>query len=362
MKLYTPLLIAGLLSVIGLIALFSLALADRSAQDAFNPWQQLLAVMSGLVVALIVARLNLADVKRFAGWFYLVSLMLLTAVLLWGETVNGATRWLGIGNFSFQPAEFARLGVIVLLARLLSSRQAERRPAFTLVRTAIYGLAPAVLVALQPDLGSAVVFAIIWLIMLACSALPRRMVALTGLILAASAVASLPLLADYQRSRIESFLNPLADSSGAGYNARQSLIAVGSGQLTGRGLDAGSQSNLRFLPAEHTDFIFAVIAEKLGFIGAGLTLVCLATLSLVILIRAGRAASSFAGYVLTGIGAMIAIPAVVNVGMNLGWLPVTGIPLPFASYGGSHVLSGFIAIGLVLAAGRSASALSFSVR
>lgn len=356
---YGLLLPAGLLTAISLIALFSIDLTKDSTPLAFRPVTQVVAVALGILAVILIHRVDLGRLARRAPIMYWIGLGLLLVVELVGQTAHGATRWLDIGPLSLQPTEFMKLSTVILLARLLS-RHLPLSSLSTWVLSAIYMLLPAALVAIQPDLGGAIIYVAVWICMILASPLPKKFIAVTALIVAVAAILSLPLLADYQRTRLESFFSPLEDSQGSGYNSQQALIAVGSGQLFGQGLDGGSQSSLRFLPSDHTDFIFAVVAEKLGFVGAGLVIAALAAIVTTTLNAAGRARSAFAGYLLVGLGSLIAVESIVNLGMNLGWLPVVGLPLPFVSYGGSHIVANFIALGLIAAAARPRRDLKFA--
>lgn len=308
---------------------------------------------------LLVARFGADLLGRYSSWFYLGTLALLVGVLILANPVNGARRWFDFGGFQLQPSEFAKLAIILILARLFARRHQNTNKLSVLLLSGFYTALMAGLIVIQPDLGTTVIIIGIWAGLLLLSRLPKR------LLLASLAAISLviwlvfPLLAQYQRARLEAFLNPLQDPVGINYNSRQAMIAIGSGELLGRGLEAGSQSQLLFLPAKHTDFIFATIAEKLGFLGAGLVIVSLAILVLSIFRLALRVDSHFASFAIAGVGLLIGLESVINIGMNLGLLPVTGIPLPFLSYGGSHTLTLFIGLGMVLALSRQSKPLQF---
>jgi len=294
------------------------------------------------------------DYRRWAGGgrvFYLANLALLGLVLVVGVTRLGATRWIPLGPFGgFQPSELAKIALILTLARHLADRPPPASvPAF--VPYLAHAGLPILLIVAQPDLGTAMVMGAILLGMLfVAGARLGAMASLGGL-----ALMGMPflwsVLHDYQRQRLLVFLDPGVDPLGAGYALAQAKIAVGSGQLWGKGLFAGTQNLLRFIPEQHTDFIFTVIGEELGFIGASAVLV----LFLIWIWRALRisaAASDRLGRLIAGgIAAMVVFHVFVNVGMTVGLMPITGIPLPFLSYGGSSLLAMSLATGLLLNVG-----------
>jgi rod shape determining protein RodA len=280
-------------------------------------------------------------------------LLLLLFVL--GSTVKGATSWLDFGAFSLQPADFMKLVLILMLAKYFSRRHIEIKHLKHIFVSSVYMFIPFVLVFFQPDFGSAIVLFMIWFGMILVSGISKKH--LFGLI-ALGIVAFLGLwlfvFAPYQRARIVSFLHPLEDIQGTGYNAYQSTIAVGSGQLLGKGIGYGTQSRLNFLPEYETDFIFAAFSEEWGFVGS----VFLIALYGVVMWRLLRislySSSNFES--LFGIGVVIYLMThiTVNMGMNIGLMPVTGIPLPFMSQGGSHLLVEMMSIGIVMSFKRHA--------
>lgn len=351
---------ALLLSGLSLVVLFAIELNNLSERATlFNPWQQVFAVALGVVAMVAAARVDLGLLRRYAVHVYGFGLLLLIALPLIAEPIQGATRWFTLGPVQLQPAELMKISLIILLARLLSKRS-QATSSNILVASALYVGPPVVLVLTQPDLGTAAILTAVWFGVLTTTKLPRVVLISLVALAAVTMVVATPLLADYQQARLNAFLNPTEDLAGSGYNAQQAMIAIGSGQLTGRGLDAGSQSQLHFLPSAHTDFMFSVIGEKLGFLGAGLVMVGLASLSLMILAVARRARSLFGAYIVVGVGLLIGLQGAINIGMNLGLLPVTGIPLPFISYGGTHTVVAFLALGLVLNVSRSGRQLDFT--
>jgi rod shape determining protein RodA len=252
-----------------------------------------------------------------------------------------------LGFFQFQPSEFAKLVMILVLAKYFSTNYDFMDNPRHLVVSFLYVLVPAGLVMSQPDLGTALVLLVIWGVMAVVARV--RVSYLLALVVAGAALIPLaiPFLKPYQRARLEVFLNPVADPLGTSYNVVQSTIAVGSGQLFGKGLAAGSQSQLNFLPSQHTDFIFAVLSEKLGFVGGFLVIGLFVALLLRGLHIAAQAEDRFGVFIATGVVTMLLFHIFINVGMNLGLMPVTGIPLPLVSYGGTSLLVSLLAIGLL---------------
>lgn len=344
-----PLLVAtGLLLSIGLLVLFAINFKDADLAQNFRPAQQLIHAAIGLFLLGFFARSDYRQWLNLGKYWYAGGLVLLLLVLVIGTTALGATRAIDLGILQFQPSEFMKMGVIFGLAILFSKHFAEMpKFKYLLASVALVGV-PAVLVAIQPDLGTALAMGAIWAGMILVSGAKKWHLAA----FAAAALVIVPLvfsgLQDYQKARIETFLDPQADPQGAGYNVLQSTIAVGSGRLFGKGLGSGTQSQLNFLPSQHTDFVFAVSAEKLGFFGASLIVILYSVLLWRAFSIALHSQDRFGQILATGIGSMFLVHAVVNIGMNLGIMPVTGIPLPLISYGGSNLLVSLMAIGLLL--------------
>lgn len=336
-----------LLSVIGVLILYSI---NFKAQNLAVPvdWRlQVVYVALGVVAFVVMATIDYRLWGRVTAWLYALALALLAAVAITGKSALGAQRWLDLGFFQFQPSELAKIVLIFSLARFLSVNYEQMHRIKYLLWSMVYMLVPVAFVLAQPDLGTALVLMVIWLAMVLMTKI--RLLHLGGL--AAAGLAVLPLLLrmlrPYQRQRLATFFNPLADPLRTGYNVVQSTITVGSGQLTGRGLASGSQSQLNFLPSQHTDFIFAVLAEKMGFVGSLLLIGLFAVLLWRGLTIAWGAGDRFGFLVAVGIVTMILFHFFVNVGMNMGIMPVTGIPLPFVSYGGTSLLVGMASVGLL---------------
>lgn len=315
---------------------------------------QLTAFMIGVAVFFVVANLHMTIYKSYSVLFYIFSLVLLVGVLFLGVSIRGTTGWFRFGGFSFQPAEFAKVGLIIFLGWLVE-RYGRRfdKPQFFIAS----GLATALfvgLILLQPDLGSALILFSIWLGILLLAGVKKRYILLVvGLLVISFLAGWFFLFKDYQKERLLTFIDPASDPLGAGYNVTQSIIAVGSGQFFGRGLGSGSQSQLHFLPEAQTDFIFSVIAEELGFVGvfAVLTLFFLVLWRLIRIVRMSR--SEFGAYVVIGIILLFLAQIVFNIGGAVGLIPITGVTLPFISYGGSSLIINCLLIGVAQSIARS---------
>lgn len=333
------------LQAVSLIVLNAILSTNRVQID-FSYTTQVLAMILGLVVAYLAFRAR--DVWYRLGFvFYVVTLGLLVAVLFSEET-GGASRWLNLGAWQLQPSELAKLALILVQARLLASRSDQLHKPWPLLLSGAYTAVISLLVFLQPDLGTVVIIIGIWLAQLVFSTIPKRTLLLLFGILLLLLPASYPFLADYQKQRIDSFFSPSLDTRADGYNVLQASIAIGSGGLAGKGLDAGSQSQLNFLPAQHTDFIFAVIGEKLGFVGALSVIIAFGVLLMRWTILLTRASGRYVRLVGVGVLAAFGLQFAINTGMNLGLLPVTGVPLPFVSGGGTHVVVELAMVGIAL--------------
>jgi rod shape determining protein RodA len=315
--------------------------------------KQLLNIALGLVLMLIVSSMSKRQLKLYAPIVYGVSCLGLLAVLTpLGSIVNGARSWISLGGgFQVEPSEFAKLSVIVVSAMILSEYgPGQTRPGMRAVVLAV-GLAaiPVVLVAAEPDLGVMIVLVLLVVGLIALAGVRLRWLGamLVVSVAAITAVIRLHLLKAYQLSRLTSFLHPASDPRGTGYSAAQASIAIGSGGLHGTGLFHSRMIAGDFVPEQHTDFIFAVVGNELGFIGAMLVIALLGLMLLRALRIAARADDQFGMLVAAGIAIWFAVQAFVNIGMTMGIMPVTGLPLPFVSYGGSAMFADMIAIGLL---------------
>ena len=315
--------------------------------------KELVNVAIGLVLLGAVMVADHRWVRILAPVVYLASIIGLLLVLVMGSTINGSRSWLMLGGMSIQPSEFAKLAVIIGMALVLAERAAGRwRARVGTVEVALMlavAAVPALLIIAQPDLGTMLVLTATVLGVLAASGAPRRWLGTlgaAGVVVAVGAVVA-GVLKPYQVDRFLAFLNPDLDPRGAGYNVEQARIAVGNGGLFGQGLFHGSQTRAGFVPEQHTDFVFTVAGEELGLVGAGLLIALLG----VVLWRALRIASRtddvFGRVAAAGIACWFGFQAFQNIGMCLGIMPVTGVPLPFVSYGGSSLFASMLAIGLL---------------
>lgn len=313
----------------------------------------LLISFTGMVV-LSSIKLDFLRQSKVLLIVYGIGLVMLIGLIFFGSTINGSTSWYSFGAFSFQPSDTLKLIVILILAKYLARRHVEIKAIKHVFITALYVLIPFLLIFIQPDFGSAAILLAIWLGMILVSGISKKhiviLVAVAGIIGAGLWVG---VFEDYQKNRIISFLNPLSDTQGTGYNAYQSTIAVGSGQLWGKGVGYGTQSRLHFLPEYETDFIFAAVAEEWGFIGSLIVVFLLLGIIVRILILGSRMNSNFELLFAVGLAVYFLSHAIINIGMNIGLLPVTGVTLPFLSYGGSHLLIEFAGLGILMSFARN---------
>ncbi|WKZ25032.1 MAG: FtsW/RodA/SpoVE family cell cycle protein [Patescibacteria group bacterium] len=327
----------------GLSEIYSMGLGQ--GQGSFIE-RQLIFAGFGLLVFFILAGLDYHHVSSYHGYLYLGALFLLLAVLFFGQTISGTKGWFGFFGLGIQPVEFAKLALLIFLARYFSKVSPNNRPLKHLFITGGAAASLIFLVLLQPDFGSAMVLFFLWFLMIIAAGFKFKYILsliLIGLLL--FSIAWQFSFKDYQKQRVMTFLSPA--SSSADYNVRQAIIAVGAGGLYGRGLGFGSQSQLRFLPEANTDFIFAVIAEELGFIGVLVVLACFGLIFYRLASSVPRIRSYFGSLVIVGGAGLIFLQMFVNIGMNMGILPVVGLPLPFVSYGGSSLITGLAMAGIM---------------
>jgi rod shape determining protein RodA len=350
-----------LLAVLALVALSALLVWSATAHRADLTdgdstaylRKQLVNIVIGLVLLASVVALDHRWVRIAAPLVYLLSVAGLTLVLTMGSTINGSRSWLRVLGLSIQPSEFAKLAVVIGMALLLAERSSarwQRRVGSfdVLLMLAVAGV-PAVLILLQPDLGTMLVLAATVFGVLAVSGARRRWLVLV--LASAVSVAAVGLaggvLKAYQVDRFLAFVNPDLDPRGAGYNVEQARIAIGNGGLLGQGLFHGSQTRAGFVPEQQTDFVFTVAGEELGLVGAGVLILLLALVIWRALVIARRAEDVFGRVAAAGIACWFGFQAFQNIGMCLGIMPVTGVPLPFVSYGGSSLFAGLLAVGLL---------------
>lgn len=335
--------------VISLITIGSATHINTSGDARF--WyvqRQGIFALINIALAAFLMNFDYKMLQRYGKKLYIFNLIILVAVMLVGQSALGAQRWIAIGPIAIQPSEFSKIIMIVCLAAMLEDRIGKLNTFRDLLPVAAYVGVPFLLVMKQPDLGTSLVFMAIFLGMIFVCGVNLR---LLGVVFGCG-VLCMPImwhfLKEYQKLRIKVFLDPNVDPLGSGYHIIQSKIAIGSGGLLGKGLFEGSQSQLNFLPENHTDFIFAVVGEELGFVGAAFLLI----MYLIILWRgiviAREASDTFGRLLAVGITSMLAFHVLVNVGMTTGIMPVTGIPLPFMSYGVSALTTNIMAITILL--------------
>lgn len=327
----------------GIVVIYSLTYFNDKIYLVNN---QIIYASVSFLIMILLTFLDYRNFKALAWILYIIGLVLLGLVFFVGKSAYGATRWIDLGIFQLQPAEFMKLFVVFALARYFSDKIGQIK-----AKHIIFGflliLVPVAMILQQPDFGSLSVVFVVGLAIILFSRLNRAQIITILLIVALAIPASWLVLKDYQKERIYTFLDPYSDQFGSGYNVLQSTITIGSGGLFGKGLGHGPQSQLNFLPVAHTDFVFAGLAEASGFIGS----VFIILIFMLLVWRATNVAQiskdSFGMLVAIGIGVMFLFQVFVNIGMNLGIMPVTGIPLPFVSYGGSSLLISFISIGIL---------------
>ena len=345
---WSILIVAIILSIVGLVALFSAT--QGTEYDEFK--KQCVWVGVSLVIMIIFMLIDYETLVKMSPIFYGLFIVLLIGVLFTPE-INGATSWFDIGFFSFQPGEFAKIFVILFLAMAITKIQERgkgeiNRPTRLLVLLAILGV-PVLLIVKQPDLGTAAAFVVAAALMVISAGIDKRYIIATIILV----VVSVPivynfLLPEHAKSRIDIFLNPESDPRGAGYNIIQSKLAIGAGGLTGMGLLKGNQTQLGFLYPKTTDFIYAVIGEEMGFIIAGAVIILYVVLITKCIYVAKTAKDEAGSLIAIGITGVFLFHVLENIGMVMGLLPITGVPLPFVSYGGSSLITNFICIGILL--------------
>lgn len=350
LKEWPLLFIASALSLLGILTMHPFSGATESLAN-----RQLIWLFVGILVYVGCLFTDMHFLRRtpviVTGYFVVIVLLLM--LLVFADPVQGAKSWFNLGSFSFQPADLAKLVFIALLAKYFSRRHVEMKHARHLILSGAYAGIIILLVLVQPDLGTAVILGFVWLGLVLVSGISKKHLAIMVLL---GTVAATGLwffgLHDYQRTRIIAFVNPAADIRGAGYNAYQAVVAVGSGELMGKGIGYGTQSKLRFLPEYETDFIFAAFAEEWGFIGIAFVLVLYGLLLARLVSIARRAATNFDAFFTIGVAIVLSAHIFIHAGINLGLLPVTGTTIPFMSYGGSHLVMEFAALGIVASLAR----------
>lgn len=345
-------LIVGI-ALIGIATIYSATRLPVEGMDGTQPdfyLKQMLWLLISVIALFAVVMIDYVWFYRLAYIFYAIGLILLIAVLIAGKSSLGAQRWLNLGFVAFQPSEFFRLAFIMAFSSYLVNKNLYERIPLSCVF--VFGIIPLFLIVLQPDLGTAILLMSLFVILSIMRGLSRKIITLAVIV----SLISIPFLGhilwegmkDYQKNRLVAFVDPEIDPSGIGYHINQSKVAIGSGSFIGKGYLKGTQGPLRFLPEKHTDFIFSVFSEEWGFIGS----IALFSLYLILFLRgldtAKKAKDEYGKLVATGIVSMFFIYFLVNTGMTLGMMPVVGVPLPFMSYGGTALLSNFVAAGVLI--------------
>lgn len=338
------------LSVLPLVLVGLLTMNSFSQENYFFE-KQVIWVFISLLLFFFLSSIDFRFLRKTKTIviLYLTTVGFLLLLFIFGSIFKGAQSWFDLGFFAIQPSDPAKLVLILLLSKYFSRRHVEIAHIKHVFISGFYSLLIFALVLLQPDFGGAVIIALIWFGMVLVSGISKKHLALVFLITILSGFLSwFYILEDYQKERVRTFIDPLADVRGAGYNAYQSTIAVGSGQLFGKGIGYGTQSKLQFLPEYETDFIFAAFAEEWGFVGVIILFLLFTIIIWRVLLNALHGATNFEIFFGTGVAILLMSQFVVHVGINIGLLPVTGTTIPFLSYGGSHLVTEFAALGILM--------------
>lgn len=338
----------SLLILIGLISIYSMGLSNIETRMIFFNKQLIFAII-GLILMFVFAALEYRFLKTYYKVFIIISSLLLITVLVTGRVIRETSAWLQFFGMQFQPVEFAKICLVIFMATYLSKNAREFY--FSWKPILVSGSVALILIFLvlaQPDMGSALILFAIWLVMILFTNIDKKKILLmVVIVLIALSGAWFGVFKDYQKQRILTFMNPASDPLGYGYNVTQSMTAVGSGKILGRGFGLGSQSQLNFLPEQRTDFIFAVVSEEFGFLGSSITLLLIILFLSRIIKIIKNTSDNFAVYLALGFLVMFFVQSIMNIAMNIGLAPVIGVPLPFVSYGGSSLLMSLVAVGIL---------------
>lgn len=334
------------------LALCGLGLLTMNSFNGTDPFfvRQLIWIAAGVAVFFVASQFDWRFLRNsgVAAGLYGVLIVPLLFLIALGTAVKGAKSWLSIGTLGIEPVEFVKLALIIALAKYFSRRHIEIRNVRHILVSGAYAGLVFVLIALQPDFGGAIIIGLLWFGMVLVSGISwKHFLAVVAIGATAFALLWFVGFHEYQKQRVLTFLNPTANIRGAGYNAYQSTVAVGSGQLTGKGIGYGTQSKLRFLPEYQTDFIFAAFSEEWGFVGILIVFTLFGIIFWRIIVAASRGASNFETLFAFGVLFYLFAHFLLHVGINMGVLPVTGTTIPFMSYGGSHILAEFLALGML---------------
>ena len=350
----------GIVALVGILSIFGILVVGSAKESLQN--KQILGVVIGLAAMIIVSLIDYMWIINFYWVLYILSIIMLTAVKLFGENVNGATRWIKVGFIQFQPSELAKILLIIFFAKFLMEHEEDINDKFTLLKYAVLAGIPLVLILIEPNLSTTICTALMICLMIYVAGLSYKFIGTVLVILIPVAVIFLSivvqpdqkLLKDYQQKRILAFIEPEKYESDEAYQQKNSVMAIGSGQLTGQGLDNNTTTSVKngnFILEPQTDFIFAIIGEELGFVG-GCIIIALLLLIVIQCILVGIRSQDLAGRIICcGVGGLIGIQSFINIGVATKILPNTGVPLPFVSYGLTSLVSLYIGIGLVLNVG-----------
>jgi len=343
-----------LLTAIGLVMIYSATRAELTLAGQLPAKKLILQsiwVLLGLVLLVVVSSFDFSRLAALSWPIYAFTLALLVLLLIVGEDVRGVRRWIAVGPVALQPAELVKLGLILMLAAFFAARQGEAANFELLTRALGYAVVPCAFLVLQPDLGTPILLVFVWggMAYVFGARLDHLAAFFFVFIMVFMAAWGFGLIRPHQKQRLTAFISDSADVEKEGYHLRQSLIAIGSGHLAGQGLFRGPQTQLSFVPDEETDFIFTAVGEELGFAGSTLVILLFAAVLWRGLMICAEARTLYGQLVATGIVLMLFFHVAANIGMTLGMMPVKGLPLPFVSYGGSSVLTNFIALGLLQA-------------
>jgi rod shape determining protein RodA len=335
-----------ILTIFGILIIYSVGTSTESA-GLIKFYKQIIFAVFGIIALLLISCIDYRFFSNYAYILYALGILILISVLF-SSPIRGTAGWFVLGPISIQPVEIAKIFLVIFLARFFSLQAFSMDRVKNIIISVMFVGIYVFLVLLQPDLGSALIFIALWIGFLLLSNANKKQLIILALILAIIAISSwFIILKDYQKERILTFIDPSRDSLDTGYNVIQSITAIGSGKLFGRGLGLGPQSQLDFLPEQEADFIFAVICEELGFFGALMIIIFFTFIFYRIWNIAKNAHDDFTSYFAYGILIIIFFQSIINIGMNIGIMPVTGLPLPWISAGGSSLLVNMILIGLL---------------
>jgi len=337
-------------STLPLLAFGLITMSSFTAKQYYFD-RQLVWIAVSLVAFFVCSLIDWRFLRRSGviASFYLILISFLSLLFLIGKVSKGAQSWLSFGTVAIQPADFMKIVLVGMLAKYFSRRHIEIANIRHIIVSGLYALVPFGLILIQPDFGSALIIFSIWLGMVMVSGISRKhLFAILALGAIVFTIGWFFVLQPYQKARVTAFVHPLADIRGSGYNAFQSMVAVGSGQILGKGVGYGTQSRLNFLPEYQTDFIFAAFAEEWGLVGVAFVFLLFALIVWRLLANAVVGATNFETLFATGLAIFLMAHFIVHVGMNIGLMPITGLPMPFMSYGGSHLLTEFIGLGMLM--------------